>query len=62
MSSALGYDAGGNVVRYELATGGRTVLSQDYEIGDYNEVVRIRTGEGPDVSSEYDSAGRLTGM
>ncbi|MYJ73801.1 MAG: RHS repeat protein, partial [Gammaproteobacteria bacterium] len=60
VSSALGYDAAGNLVRYELATGGRTVLSQDYEIGDYNEVVRIRTGEGPDVSYEYDSAGRLT--
>ena len=54
------YDAAGNLVRYELATGGRTVLSQAYEIGDYNEVVRIRTGEGPDLSYEYDSAGRLT--
>ena len=59
-SSALGYDAAGNLVRYELATGGRTVLSQAYEIGDYNEVVRIRTGEGPDLSYGYDSAGRLT--
>ena len=60
VSSALGYDAAGNLVRYELATGGRTVLSQDYEIGDFNEVVRIRTGEGPDLSYGYDSAGRLT--
>ena len=33
------------------------MLSQDHEIGDYNEVVRIRTGEGPDVSYEYDSRG-----
>ena len=60
VSSALGYDAAGNLVRYDLATDGRSVLSQDYEIGDYNEVVRIRTGEGPDLSYEYDSAGRLT--
>lgn len=43
-----------------MATDGRPVLSQRYEIGDYNEVVRIRTGEGPDLSYEYDSAGRLT--
>ena len=27
VSSALGYDAAGNLVRYALATGGRTVLS-----------------------------------
>ena len=60
VSSTLGYDAAGNLIRYDLATDGRSVLSQDYEIGDYNEVVRIRTGEGPDLSYEYDSAGRLT--
>ena len=59
-SSTMGYDAAGNLVRYELSTGGRVALSQNYEIGDYNEVVRIRTGEGPDVSYEYDAAGRLT--
>ena len=52
--------APGNLIRYEVATDGRPVLSQNYEIGDYNEVVRIRTGEGPDLSYEYDSAGRLT--
>lgn len=60
VSSTLGYDAAGNLVRYDVATDGRPVLSQNYEIGDYNEVVRIRTGEGPDLSYEYDSAGRLT--
>ena len=60
VSSTLGYDAAGNLIRYEVATDGRPVLSQNYEIGDYNEVVRIRTGEGPDLSYEYDSAGRLT--
>ena len=60
VSSTMGYDVAGNLVRYELATTQRTVLSQDYEIGDYNEVVRIRTGEGPDVSFGYDSAGRMT--
>ena len=60
VSSTLGYDAAGNLVRYDVATDGRPVLSQHYEIGDYNDVVRIRTGEGPDLSYEYDSAGRLT--
>ena len=58
VSSTLGYDAAGNLVRYKIATGA-PVLSQRYEIGDYNEVVGIRTGEGPDVSFDYDSTGRL---
>ncbi|MCY3837999.1 MAG: hypothetical protein OXH09_05020, partial [Gammaproteobacteria bacterium] len=59
-SSTLAYDTAGNLVRYQLYTDEATLLSQHYDIGDYNEVIRIRTGEGPDVSFRYDSAGRLT--
>lgn len=49
MTSELGYDAAGNMVRHVLSTPSGTAESQDYEIGDNNEVLRIRNGEGPDV-------------
>ena len=62
VTSELGYDAAGNMVRYALTTSSGTVESQDYEIGDHNEVLRIRNGEGPDVSFEYDAVGRATGV
>ena len=61
VSSSLGYDAAGNLVHYSASAPDGWSLSQEYSIGDYNEVTRIGTGEGADVSFSYDSAGRLIG-
>lgn len=64
VQSAMRYDAAGNLVsfRVESPQGKR---SQDYELGGYNEVVRIRNGgdaPGPDVTFRYDPAGNAVAI
>lgn len=61
VSSSLAYDAAGNLKHYSASSPNGWSLSQEYLIGDYNEVTRVVTGEGADVSFSYDSAGRLIG-
>ena len=60
----MGYDATGNLTHYIVEPpGGKH--SQEYELGDYNEVLRIRNGgdaPGPDVTFRYDEAGRAFAM
>ena len=62
--STLGYDATGNLISYVLESP-HAKHSQEYELGDHNEVLRIRNGgekAGPDVVFRYDEAGRVLGM
>ena len=59
VNSAMGYDATGNLIRF-LVDAPQGKRSQDYELGSYNEVLRIRNGggaPGPDLMFRYDSAG-----
>ena len=60
--AAMGYDAAGNLVRYGLGD----APEQTYRIGDYNEVLRVRAGDGrdaarPDLTFSYDAADRVVG-
>lgn len=62
--SRIHYDATGNMIRYAATDPDGKTVTQDYEIGDYNEVLRIRNGgvDSPDVSYQYDEAGRVYDM
>ena len=53
------YDEVGNLMRYTVDTRDGNILSQEYSIGQFNEVLRIRNGAGADVSFRYDYAGRM---
>ena len=60
VDSAMRYDAAGNLIRYAVETP-RGKRSQEYELGNYNQVLRIRNGgaaPGPDMTVRYDEAGR----
>ena len=62
----MSYDAAGNLTRMERGVEGDEATEHTYEIGDYNEVVRVRAGDGqdaarPDLTFEYDAAGRVQG-
>ena len=53
--STMAYDATGNLIRYVLESP-HAKHSQEYELGDHNEVLRIRNGgdeAGPDVVFRY---------
>ncbi len=62
--STMGYDATGNLIHYVVESpDGKH--SQEYELGDHNQVLRIRNGgdeAGPDVVFRYDEAGRVLVM
>ena len=64
VESSMRYDAVGNLVHYRVeGPGGKH--SQDYELGGYNDLLRIRNGgdaPGPDVTFRYDEAGRAFAM
>ena len=60
----MSYDAAGNLARIERGADGGESTEETYQIGDYNEVLRVRTGDGqdaarPDLTFEYDAAGRV---
>ena len=62
--ATMAYDAAGNLTRHGVGETGGTVTDQTYRIGDYNEVLWVRTGDGsdesrPDLTFGYDAAGRL---
>ena len=64
INSDMSYDAAGNLSRIERGAEGREATEETYEIGDYNELLRVRTGDGqeaarPDLTFEYDAAGRV---
>ena len=64
VNSAMRYDATGNLIHF-LVDAPQGKRSQDYELGSYNEVLRIRNGgdaAGPDVTFRYDSAGNATAV
>ena len=64
INSDMSYDAAGNLARIERGADGGESTEETYQIGDYNEVLRVRTGDGqdaarPDLTFEYDAAGRV---
>ena len=64
IEASMSYDAAGNLTRMERGMEGEEPTEHTYEIGDYNEVVRVRAGDGedaarPDLTFEYDAAGRV---
>ncbi len=64
ISLRLAYDSAGNMIHHALDMPDNKTLSQHYEIGDYNEVLRIRSGGteahgADDVSFRYDEVGRM---
>ena len=64
IDASMSYDAAGNLTRIERSAADSEATEQTYSIGDYNEVLRVRTGDGtdparPDLSFEYDAAGRM---
>ena len=64
VESSMRYDATGNLTHY-IVESPAGKHSQEYELGDYNEVLRIRNGgdtPGPDVTFRYDEAGRAFAM
>lgn len=64
VNSAMRYDATGNLIHF-LVDAPQGKRSQDYELGSYNEVLRVRNGgdaAGPDVTFRYDSAGNATAV
>ena len=64
VASAMRYDAAGNLVSFSVESP-QGKRSQEYELGGYNEVARIRNGgdaPGPDVTFRYDPAGNAVGI
>ena len=63
ITATMAYDAAGNLTRHDIGETSATATEQTYRIGDYNEVLWVRTGDGgdrADLTFGYDSAGRLT--
>lgn len=64
VASAMRYDAAGNLVSFSVESP-QGKRSQEYELGGYNEVARIRNGgdaPGPDVTFRYDPAGNAVAI
>ena len=61
IDAAMSYDASGNLIGIERGAAGGERTEQTYTVGDYNEVLRVRTDDPtmPDLSFEYDAAGRM---
>ena len=64
IDAEMSYDAAGNLTRIERGIAGGEATEQAYVVGDYNEVLQVRTGNGqdpdrPDLSFEYDAVGRM---
>ena len=64
-TSHMRYDSAGNLIRYSLSNANGAITSQEYEIGDNNEVLHIhntaQATQAPSISFRYDEAGRLLG-
>ena len=61
---AMAYDAAGNLTSLRRGLEGGETIEETYRIGDYNEVLWVRTGDGtdparPDLTFGYDAVGRV---
>ena len=64
IDAEMSYDAAANLTRIERGIAGGEATEQTYVVGDYNEVLQVRSDddqdrERPDLSFEYDAAGRM---
>ena len=64
IEAEMSYDAAGNLTRIEHGVADGESSEQTYVVGDYNEVLQVRSDDGqdrdrPDMSFEYDAAGRM---
>lgn len=64
VTSRMNYDAVGNLIHHAYDGPGIETAAQNYELGDHNEVLHLRSEgvDAPDVSYRYDEAGRVFDM